>query len=314
MHTVSIIIRTLNEAKHLGDLLAGVADQDADDFDVEVVLVDSGSTDDTLSIARSHGCRIVSISREEFSFGRSLNVGCDAASGDYLVFVSGHCVPVDERWLRALCGPLVDGTVAYAYGRQIGGPETKFSEKQIFAKYFPERDKIPQSGFYCNNANAAIRRSEWASRRFDESLTGLEDMALAKRLVEDGLTIGYVSGACVYHLHDESWSQVQRRFEREALALQGIMPHVHLRQRDVVRYIASSIWVDLRQAWSERVLLRSASDIVRYRAHQYLGSYRGNREHQELSHFDKERYFYPDHSKFERESTGNGAAVPGRPR
>jgi glycosyltransferase involved in cell wall biosynthesis len=300
MPTASIVIRTLNEAKHLGLLLDSIRSQKVVDLEVETVLVDSGSTDGTLEIARRHRCKIVTIGREEFSFGRSLNIGCDASRGDLLVFVSGHCVPVDDGWLEALCRPLRQGNAAYVYGRQIGGSETQFSEKQIFGKYFPAHSEIPQSGFYCNNANAAILRKAWCTRRFDEDLTGLEDMHLAKRLVAEGLRIGYVADAVVYHLHDESWTQVRRRFEREALALQEIMPHVHIRQRDLVRYVVSSIWVDLKKSWAEGVLRESAGNIIRYRYHQYVGSYLGNRVHQHLSHADKERYFYPDQSKLDR--------------
>lgn len=308
MPAVSVVIRTLNEAKHLGKLLHGVREQDLQELDLEVVVVDSGSTDGTMEIARDHGCRVVKIAREEFSFGRSLNLGCDAAAGEILVFVSGHCVPTDERWIQNLCQPLIDGVAAYTYGRQVGGVETKFSERQIFARHFPDFSLIPQDGYYCNNANAAILRSAWSDRRFEEDLTGLEDMHLAKRLVADGLRIAYVAEACVYHLHDESWAQVQRRFEREALALQEIMPHVHIRQRDVVRYIASSIWADVRQARTEGVFFRCVSSIVRYRFHQYFGSYLGNRSHQELSNLDKERYFYPDRGKLGRKEWGAASA------
>lgn len=296
MVTASIVVRTLNEARHLDELLTQIEMQVLTSVESEVVLVDSGSTDDTLQIAARHGCKIVSIHRDEFSFGRSLNIGCEAASGDYLVFISGHCVPTTPNWLQSLCEPLIEDTAAYVYGKQIGGTETKFSEKQIFAKYFPDESAIPQSGFYCNNANSAILREAWANTRFDEEVTGLEDMVLAKQLVNAGLKIAYVADASVYHLHDESWPQVQRRFEREALALQQIMPQVHLRQRDLVRYIVSSIWVDFKQAKVEKTLLTNARDIVKYRYHQYLGGYLGNRIHQELSHIEKERYFYPDQS------------------
>jgi rhamnosyltransferase len=312
MPTASIVIRTLNEAKHLGELLDGIRAQQTEGLDVEVVLVDSGSTDGTQDIARRGGCKMVTIAREEFSFGRSLNVGCDAARGELLVFVSGHCVPVDAHWLRELCRPLLDGQAAYAYGRQVGGATTKFSEKRIFAKYFPEYSKIPQIGYYCNNANSATRREVWEPRRFDEELTGLEDMLFAKQLVEDGHSVAYVAEAGVYHLHDETWSQVRRRFEREALALQKIMPHVHIRQRDLVRYVASSVWGDLKSARHEGVLLSSAVDIVKYRFHQYMGSFHGNRVHRELSHIEKERYFYPQRSRFAETRSDDSPSVSGK--
>src|SRR3546814_12257728 len=67
-------------------------------------------------------------------------------------------------------------------------------------------------------------------------------MELAQRLYRDRGRIGYVAEACVYHHHAESWPQVQRRFEREALALQRIMPQIHARHRDAIRYIVRSHW------------------------------------------------------------------------
>ena len=294
MRLASIVIRTLNEAVHLDALLQGIARQELqNDLQCEVVLIDSGSTDGTLEIAERHSCRILHITREEFSFGRSLNMGCEAAKGEILVMISGHCVPTDNHWLQNLCQPIIDARAGYAYGRQIGGPESYYSECRIFAKYFPAESKIPQEGYFCNNANSAISKSVWQAYRFDEELTGLEDMELAKRFVGDGGKVAYVADACVYHYHSETWNQVERRFNREAIALQHIMPQVHIRRRDLVRYILTSIWVDWRGAWRHGVFMRRAPEIVLYRVRQYWGSFKGNRDHRQLSHAQKEIYFYP---------------------
>lgn len=290
---VSIVIRTLNEAVHLGDLLAMIARQQATNLQAEVVVVDSGSTDGTLQIARDHGARIVTIDKREFSFGRSLNRGCDAARGDILVFVSGHCVPVDTDWLAKLCAPLAGGQAEYSYGRQVGDDGSRFSERRIFAKYFPEEDHVPQEGFFCNNANAAILREAWAAHRFDEDLTGLEDMALAKTLTAAGGRIAYVGAAPVYHHHTESWAQIRRRFEREAIALQKILPEVQLTPLDVLRYVVSSVWMDWRSAARTGRLAAHLWPVLRYRVAQYTGSYAGNHEHRRLSQDRKDRFFYP---------------------
>jgi glycosyltransferase involved in cell wall biosynthesis len=291
---ISLVIRTLNEARHLDELLSGIATQVTDGLGYEVVIVDSGSTDGTLEIAEKHGCVIRHIAREEFSFGRSLNLGCEAAQGDMLVITSGHCVPVDEHWLQKLCGPLLEGRAAYTYGRQVGGPGSQYSECKIFAKYYPDNPARAQNGIFCNNANSALLFSEWDRHRFNEELTGLEDMELAKRLVSEGKCIEYVPEAGVYHYHDESWPTVLRRFEREAIALQEIMPHLHVSRWDTARYFSSSVWRDWRSALRDGIFVKKAVDIVRYRWNQYLGSYRGNHEHRKLSHAEKEKYFYPD--------------------
>ncbi|MEM7708755.1 MAG: MBL fold metallo-hydrolase [Pseudomonadota bacterium] len=291
---ISIIIRTLNEARYLGELLDGIAAQMTEGLGHEVVIVDSGSTDQTVKIAEQHGCVMRHITREQFSFGRSLNVGCEAAQGDMLVVTSGHCVPVDEHWLQNLCEPLIEGRAQYTYGRQYSGPTSQYSEGKIFAKYYPDSPARVQNRIFCNNANSAILQSAWEKYGFNEELTGLEDMELAQRLVADGGRVEYTPDAGVYHHHDESWQTVRRRFEREAIALQRIMPNVHVSSVDTARYFTSSVWRDWRSAMKEGVFARKATDIVRYRWNQYVGSYRGNHEHRKLSNAEKEKYFYPD--------------------
>ena len=88
---VSIIIRAYNEEKHIGKLMDGISQQSGDAFrELEVLLVDSGSTDKTREIAKGKGARIVHIKKEEFSFGRALNIGCKAAGGDVLLLSLIH--------------------------------------------------------------------------------------------------------------------------------------------------------------------------------------------------------------------------------
>ncbi len=289
----SIVIRTLNESQYLEDLLRSIVNQKAQKVQSEVIVVDSGSTDATLEIAERYSCKVLHITRQKFSFGHSLNLGCEAARGDIIVMISGHCVPTDDNWLEQLCWPLSSGKADYTYGKQVGGQNSFYSEKRIFAKYYPDDSKIPQEDFYCNNANSAVLKKVWEKYRFDEELTGLEDMELAKRLVSDGGKVAYIAEACVYHYHQENWSQVKRRFEREAIALQKIMPEVHLRGRDIVRYIITSVSRDWRSALQDGVLHKEFSRIVLYRFWQYRGSYKGNHEHRKLSHMQKEKYFYP---------------------
>lgn len=290
---ISIIIRTLNESRHLNELLRSIRDQETRNLGVEIVVVDSGSTDGTLEIAKQHHCRIIHINREEFSFGRSLNMGCASAEGDVIAITSGHCVPVNKFWLHNLCQPIYEGLAEYTYGRQIGNEHSHFSECRIFAKYFPEQSQLPQEGYFCNNANSAILRNTWAAFQFDEELTGLEDMELAQRLVERGGKVAYVADAGVYHYHSESWAQVRRRFERESIALQKIMPQLHVNFADTVRYIVTSVVKDVKAARKLPHPRSSLKNILLYRWNQYIGSWKGNKQHRKLSHAEKDQYFYP---------------------
>ena len=294
---VSVIIRTLNEEKYLTELLHSIESQNRELFNLEIIVVDSGSTDNTLKIAKSFNSRITFINKDDFSFGRSLNIGCEFARGEFFVFVSGHCIPTDSNWIDCLVRPLSNGFCEYTYGRQEPRDSTKFSEIQIFSKYFPDVSQIPQDGFFCNNANAALTRKSWEKYLFDETLTGCEDMELAKRIYKDGNKIGYVAEASVFHIHDETWNQVKTRYEREALALQKIMPDIHLTLWDVTKFFLAGVFNDMKIAISKRNFTNNFISIILFRWSQYLGSYIGNNKSRKLSEEAKQQYFYPNSSK-----------------
>lgn len=307
---VSIVFRALNEEKWFDRALSACKKQKFDAGDVELILVDSGSTDRTIEIAERHGCRIVHIKKSDFTFGRSLNYGCEAATGDYLVFISAHCIPADEHWLERLIAPLRENAAEYVYGRQIGHDVTRFSEHQVFAQHFPDSDMIPQEGFFINNANAAIRKATWSKHKFDEAVTGLEDMVLGKTIVNDGGKIGYVSDAVVIHVHEESYRQTRRRYYREALTLRMIMPNVHFRFGDFLRYYFAAIFHDFSEALKQRRFWSTATGIINFRLMQYWGTYRGHNEHRKLSRADKERYYYP-RAKSKKTKTTQNSSKPG---
>jgi rhamnosyltransferase len=290
---VSIIIRTLNEERYLDELLSAINSQNLDEFSCEIVVVDSGSIDNTLKIAKKYDARITHINKENFTFGRSLNIGCEFANGEYLVFISGHCIPVNQNWLKSIVVPLIQKKCDYSYGRQIGRDTTKFSEMQVFSKYFPNETRLPQRGFFCNNANAAISRKIWSKFHFDEELTGLEDMFLAKQIYQDKGLIGYISNSIVYHIHDETWDQIKTRYEREAIALQKIMPEIRVSIIDTIHFIIIGIMKDIRISIYKKVFFKELVSIFMFRFFQYYGSYKGNHLTRKLSNKVKMKYFYP---------------------
>lgn len=304
---VSVVVRALNEEKWLGKALAACRSQTlVKGRQIELILVDSGSTDATVSIAREHGARIVHIAKEEFTFGRSLNVGCEAARGEILVFISAHCIPMTDAWLELLIRPIEEGLCDYTYGRQVGHAISRFSERQVFAHYFGKMSQIPQQGFFCNNANSAISADIWRKHRFDETVTGLEDMVLAKTIVAAGGRVGYVAEAPVAHIHEESLKQTQRRYYREALTMRTIMPEVHFHIWDMVSCFVAGVIHDAHAAMQEKAFWKEAGGIIGFRFNQYWGTYRGHNEHRVLSQAQKISYYYPQSPK--RKENRNAAA------
>jgi rhamnosyltransferase len=293
MNSIGIVIRTYNEEKYLGKLLSSINKQNYPKDLIKIFIVDSGSDDSTLSIAKKFNTKIIPIKKEDFSFGRSLNYGCKQSNTDIIVFISGHCIPTSKNWLSNLTNHFKNN-IKYVYGRQIGGTESFFSEKQIFNKYFKEKSTIPQKSNYCNNANSAILASTWKKFKFDEDLTGLEDMYLSKKIQESGCEIAYIANACVFHLHAESWSQICKRFEREAFALRKIYPELKINVKDFLLMTLNSIIFDILGAFKRKILIKNFKAIIFYRVCQFYGSFKGNQPHKRYSKKLKKQFFYPD--------------------
>lgn len=293
-NSISIIIRCYNEEKYIGRLLAGIREQTRKD--IEIILVDSGSTDATLSIASQYPIKVVYISPEEFSFGRALNLGCRQATGEYLVFISAHCWPVYKDWLTCMTAPFEDQNVALVYGKQRGNEVTHFSEHQIFEKWFPNSAEQDQNHPFCNNANCAIRKSIWEKIPYDEDLTGLEDLDWAKKAVEDGYKIVYCPDAEIIHVHMETPQKVYNRYRREAIALKKIYPDEKFTLWNVLSLSFRNILGDLIVARREGVLRQNIREIISFRIMQFWGAYKGNSEKME-SNLKKIFYYPPDVKK-----------------
>jgi glycosyltransferase involved in cell wall biosynthesis len=286
----SIIIRAYNEEKHIGRLLEGIRRQTLSD--VEVILVDSGSTDGTVAVAESFGARVVRIPSAEFTFGRSLNLGVQAAKREWIVIASAHVYPVYPDWLETLLHPFEDGKVALTYGKQRGPDFAKFSEQQIFHQWYPEAGRPRQETVFCNNANAAIRKSLWEQNPYDETLTGLEDLAWAKWAKEQGYEIAYAAEAEIIHVHNETPRGVYNRYRREAMALRKIYPEAHFNFYDFLRLTTTNILSDLWYAAREGVLLKNIASIFWFRYMQFHGTRMGHRETSLVTPQLRETFYY----------------------
>jgi glycosyltransferase involved in cell wall biosynthesis len=288
----SIVIRCFNEEQHIGKLLKGISQQSIKG--VEIVLVDSGSTDGTLRIASKYPVKIVHIHPEDFSFGRALNRGCEAATADFIVMASAHVFPIYNDWLDKLLCFFQDEKVGLVYGKQRGNELTKYSENQIFAHWFPEKSNSHQSYPFCNNANAAIRRSLWEQLPYDEELTGLEDLDWAKRAIAMRFKIAYEAEAEIIHVHDENYANIFNRYRREALALKQIIPDDRFSLGDFTRLFLINSWNDVFHAWREGLFTKAFASIIAFRFMQFWGTYRGFSQRGPITNRLKQRFYYPN--------------------
>uniref|UniRef100_UPI00404A046E glycosyltransferase n=1 Tax=Flavobacterium sp. TaxID=239 RepID=UPI00404A046E len=290
----SVIIRSYNEEKHIGKLLQGIYSQElSNGLELEVILVDSGSTDSTISIAKKLGARVVSILNEEFSFGRALNLGCSASSGEVLLFASAHVYPVYTDWISKIVSLFRNPDVAAVYGRQVGNNLTKFSESQIFSKWFPAQSNYNQVNPFCNNANCAIRRSCWEILPYDESLTGLEDLAWANKILKMGFKIAYEAEAVIVHVHEETPKKIRNRYYREAIAFKHIFPRIKFTLLEFLYLLISNILLDSVHAIRLGVFIQELNWIIVFRFNQFYGTYLGHKQKGEISKDLKNKFYFP---------------------
>jgi glycosyltransferase involved in cell wall biosynthesis len=288
---ISLIVRCYNEQDHIERLLTGVFQQSITDIDV--VVVDSGSTDHTLSIASKFPVRILQIRPEEFSFGGALNIGCQTATGKFVVLASAHVYPVYKDWLEQLIAPFSDPKIGLVYGKQRGNETTQYSEHRIFAKWFPNQSNLSQVHPFCNNANAAIRCNLWQRMPYDETLTGLEDIDWARRVLKLAYKIAYVSEAEVIHVHSEASKAIFNRYRREAIAMKRIFPEETFGLWEFLRLFIANSANDTYHAWQEGVFRKQITKIIVFRMMQFWGTYLGYAQRGPVSQRLRQTFYYP---------------------
>jgi glycosyltransferase involved in cell wall biosynthesis len=289
--TCAVVIRALNEERHIGRLLTGIGYQSVQPD--EVVVVDSGSTDATSAIAQAFDAKVVSIGEHEFSFGRALNRGIEATECDLIVIASAHVYPLFEDWLERLLAPFDHESVAVSFGRQTVPLGGRFSERRLLAQWFPAESRHHPDDPFCNNANAAIRRSLWVGQPYDERLTGLEDLAWAKSAIARGFTVAYAADAPVAHVHDERFAMIVNRYRREAIAHREIYPGQTMGLGAAIRLWAANVAGDIAAAAREPRFFAHVRDALIFRTGQFYGTFKGFSQSGPVTETLKRRFYYP---------------------
>lgn len=273
--TIAVLVRMRNEARHLPRLVEGLSRQTSPPD--EVIVVDSGSTDDSVDIARAAGWKIVRINPDDFTFGRSLNLGFENCTSDRVVIISAHVYPTRSDFLEQITQNVTAPGMTIAYGRQVGDHRTKFSEKVLMSTWFPS-ERIPDQGHaFTNNANACVPRALWEKLRYNETLTGLEDIDFSMRLLALGGTVVYEEEAEVVHVHEEPYKTIQHRYRREAIAYKAIFPGERMPWVSALRLALKNVARDMSHARRERLLAEVWGSILLFRGAQFLGAWRGFR-------------------------------------
>jgi rhamnosyltransferase len=203
--TIGVVIRTLNESELIGRCLETLQSQRGS-FDLDVVVVDSGSTDNTIDIAQSRGARIVKVAPSDFDYSKALNLGIEHVRGEIVVSISAHAIPIDDGWLERMTAPFEGKRVAGVSSRQVPWPNAPWQEVKRLSQQFSKARAVYAAGdrggdVVFSNGASAVRRSVWREHPF--TLPAVEDLEWAERVIRLGWTIVYEPGAAVYHSHEE---------------------------------------------------------------------------------------------------------------
>jgi rhamnosyltransferase len=173
----SVIVRTFNSAPTVLTTMRSIR---AQDMASEILVVDSGSNDDTLDLVAPFADTILHIKPEEFTFGGSLNIGAAAAAAPVHVALSSHCVLPRPDWLRIAVGQIRDGAVA-----AVGMP-TDALGRPLERVFLVNRDYLLAHHYWGFSNHASAWSAEaWRAHPFDESLVASEDKEWSWRALGD---------------------------------------------------------------------------------------------------------------------------------
>lgn len=240
---VTVLIPTKNGGTIFEQVLTRVVDQLAP-WPFEILVIDSGSSDDTVAICRKFpDVRLHIIEPQEFGHGKTRNLGISMARGEFIALITQDALPQNEHWLEVMVSVIEqDSVIAGVFGRHIAYPDanpfTAHELEQHFAGFDawqvvqlddPERyaheEGYRQVLHYFSDNNAIIRRSVWEVLPYPD-VDFAEDQIWAQKIIEAGYKKAYARDAVVVHSHDYAlFERLQRSFD-EAYAFRRLFGYV----------------------------------------------------------------------------------------
>ncbi len=208
MTPVDIVVRARNDMPLIEETLRGIRDQQ---MPSRILVMDNASEDGTTETAQRMADRVIDIPAGTYVPGAVLNQAMEATESDRVVFLNSDCTPLDDRWLEALLAGFDAESVAAVFGRQVPRPDCL----PLFAKDTEDTfgDGSRQAAWkHCfSMASSAIRRRTWESMPFNPDIQYSEDIEWTWRARQQGGDIRYCPESRVYHSHNYTLGQWQRR-------------------------------------------------------------------------------------------------------
>jgi rhamnosyltransferase len=240
---VTVFIPTFNGERYLAESLDAVLGQRLPDaITLDVLVIDSGSTDGTLAVLGQFADRIRlhRIPNREFSHGGTRDLAARLARGALVVFLTQDATPAHDRWLIKMIEPFaLSPRIGCVYGGQRPRETTAVSIRREVSQTFERRtgevvvalpwslvdgaEEHPPDPFF-SDVNSAARRDLLIGEVPFRHVDYAEDQALAIDMQQSGYLKVYAFDACVWHSNEYSARKFfQRKLDEyvgRALSLQ----------------------------------------------------------------------------------------------
>lgn len=273
--TVSFIIPTYNAGNDFPLLLEMLNGQKGL-ANTEILVVDSGSKDSTVSSACAAGAKVVEIPNEDFTHSYARNLGVQHSTGQYLFMITQDILPDGLWWARRMLEPLLDGHAVAASCAEAPRPDadlyariSNFShDKNLMGLHGLDRvgtqPKKSTRDALRQNAGlsdvACVLRADIA-RRFPYQGRFAEDLDLGLRLLKGNHNIAFLSSVKVVHSHNRPAYYWMKRAYVNMVALVPLLPESEYDKiyksrvcEDILCQEAFRTWhalACLRQFWDE---------------------------------------------------------------
>ena len=211
---LSLIIPTKNAGEGFENLLKMVINQKG--LNVEIVIVDSGSTDETLEIAKKYDTKIIEIPPEKFSHSYSRNIGAENASGNYLFFTVQDALIPSDSFLNELLLTLKNNDIAAVSCAEFPRSDSDLFYRAISWNHYKfigvdKHDRIMSLPVHENYitlrqngqlSDVACLISKDTFMKYKHRGNYAEDLDLGIRLIKDGYKLGFLSTTRIIHSHN----------------------------------------------------------------------------------------------------------------
>ncbi|KQO11118.1 rhamnosyl transferase [Agreia sp. Leaf244] len=260
----TVAVLTYNGETYLEQILSAVEGQ-AIDGEVDILVIDSGSTDGTLGIVARHpAVRLHQIPNSEFGHGKTRNLAARLARGEFIAYLTHDAIPATDGWLRELLAPLRDtaADIKAVMGKQIPRPGCfpllKYEIEGVFAGFGPdfgttvfsddgtatEQGLIDALSFY-SDVNSATRTAFLRNEIPYRDVRYSEDMMFGQDIIEAGYKKAYAPRGAVIHSNDLTLDEYGKRMFDETVALRQIgKPIPPMRRRAQLRMTVRGILAD----------------------------------------------------------------------